>query len=429
MALAALGLGACAGNTGATTNTSSSGVLAALDKRSGGPTVKPKGPAKPATEASADTARAKDRKTPPMDIAQPPDDARTTASGLAFKVLRTADTGRMPGPNDTVKVDYTAWQTSGAVIYSTFDHGKPQTMPLFQAPPGWREAVLDMRVGERRLYWMPGHLASAVTTMATAKMLVFDVELRDIHSAPAAPANLSAPPADAERGAAGLAYKVVSGTGEGEPPNEWDEVAVHYTIWKQDGSLHQDTTHESEPRRVRPMDEFSGFAAAVALARKGQKLRVWLPEEARAPLRSGDRGGLHTMDIEVFDVVRKPGPPPTPADVAKPPKDAKKTAKGVYYKLLHKGDGKRKPTSSDTVTVHYTGWTTDGKRFDSSQLRGKPTSFGLTDVIAGWTDVVQQMVVGDRIRTWIPEHLAYQGQPGRPAGMLVFEIELIAIEE
>jgi peptidylprolyl isomerase len=67
--------------------------------------------------------------------------------------------------------------------------------------------------------------------------------------------------------------------------------------------------------------------------------------------------------------------------------------------------------------------------FDSSVMRGAPTSFGLNDVIKGWTEGVQLMVEGEKTRFWIPEKLAYQGQSGAPKGMLVFDVELVEIIE
>jgi peptidylprolyl isomerase len=95
--------------------------------------------------------------------------------------------------------------------------------------------------------------------------------------------------------------------------------------------------------------------------------------------------------------------------------------------VLQKGTGTRRPTPNDQVTVHYTGWTTDGKMFDSSVARGQPATFKLNEVITGWTIGVGLMVEGEKRRLWIPEKLAYQGQPGAPAGMLVFDVELIRI--
>jgi peptidylprolyl isomerase len=81
------------------------------------------------------------------------------------------------------------------------------------------------------------------------------------------------------------------------------------------------------------------------------------------------------------------------------------------------------------VTVHYTGWTTDGKMFDSSVSRGQPATFPLNKVIAGWTEGVQLMVEGEKTRFWIPQNLAYQGQAGAPRGMLVFDVELLKIDK
>lgn len=117
-----------------------------------------------------------------------------------------------------------------------------------------------------------------------------------------------------------------------------------------------------------------------------------------------------------------------PSDVAAPPADAEVTASGLASKVLKAGTGTEHPTATSTVNVHYTGWTTDGKRFDSSVERGETISFPLNRVIAGWTEGVQLMVVGEKRRFWIPEALAYQGRPGAPAGMLVFDVELFEIQ-
>src|SRR4030095_4409187 len=96
-----------------------------------------------------------------------------------------------------------------------------------------------------------------------------------------------------------------------------------------------------------------------------------------------------------------------PKDVAKAPKDAKKTESGLAYKILTKGKGKTHPTAANRVTVHYTGWTTDGKLFDSSVTGGSPSTFSLGQVIKGWTEGLQLMVEGEKARLWIPAKLAY----------------------
>jgi peptidylprolyl isomerase len=118
---------------------------------------------------------------------------------------------------------------------------------------------------------------------------------------------------------------------------------------------------------------------------------------------------------------------PAPADVAAPPADAVRTGSNLASKVLQPGTGTRHPRANSEVTVHYTGWTTDGKSFDSSVAKGAPITFSLDGVIPGWTEGVQMMVEGEKRRFWIPAKLAYDGVPGKPQGMLVFDIELIRI--
>ena len=115
---------------------------------------------------------------------------------------------------------------------------------------------------------------------------------------------------------------------------------------------------------------------------------------------------------------------PAPADVAAPPADATTTSTGLASKVLKPGGGTNHPSAGSRVRVHYSGWTTDGKMFDSSVARNEPISFGLDQVIPGWTEGVQLMVEGETRRLWIPEKLAYAGAPGAPKGMLVFDVEL-----
>jgi peptidylprolyl isomerase len=140
------------------------------------------------------------------------------------------------------------------------------------------------------------------------------------------------------------------------------------------------------------------------------------------------------FDVELLDITHRPPPPPPPTvpeDVKAPPKNAKKTKSGISYKVLKKGTGKQHPKPENQVEVHYSGWTTDGKMFDSSVSSGEPATFPLGQVIKGWTEGVQLMVEGEKTRFWIPGSLAYGDtptRPGAPAGMLVFDIELLSIK-
>ena len=108
----------------------------------------------------------------------------------------------------------------------------------------------------------------------------------------------------------------------------------------------------------------------------------------------------------------------------------KTTASGLQYKVIKEGTGK-KPAKENTVKVHYTGTTIDGKVFDSSVERGEPIEFPLAGVIAGWTEGVQLMSVGSKYMLYIPSNLAYgeqgAGQSIGPNETLIFEVELLDI--
>ena len=104
------------------------------------------------------------------------------------------------------------------------------------------------------------------------------------------------------------------------------------------------------------------------------------------------------------DAAAPSGPPaiPPPADVAAPPPESLRTTSGLSTRVLQPGTGRRHPRSTDTVLVHYTGWTTDGRMFDSSVANGEPVEFRLDEVIKGWTEGVQMMVEGEKRRLWVP---------------------------
>ena len=122
-------------------------------------------------------------------------------------------------------------------------------------------------------------------------------------------------------------------------------------------------------------------------------------------------------------------PAPAPAPQGIPDcKEMQKTASGLEYGFLKRGNDEAAPGPDDTVEVHYTGWLTDGTKFDSSRDRGQPATFGVGQVIKGWTEGLQLMTPGARCKLVIPGNLAYDGQDGRPQGTLVFDVTLIAID-
>ena len=107
------------------------------------------------------------------------------------------------------------------------------------------------------------------------------------------------------------------------------------------------------------------------------------------------------------------------------------TASGLQYQVLTTGEGDEHPTSTSKVKVHYHGTMIDGTVFDSSVERGEPISFGLNQVIKGWTEGVQLMVVGEKTRFFIPSSLGYGNSAAgkiQPGSVLIFDVELLAID-
>ena len=137
---------------------------------------------------------------------------------------------------------------------------------------------------------------------------------------------------------------------------------------------------------------------------------------------------LAAAQVPPLAPVQAPAPLPAPSDVAAPPAGAQKTSSGLSSRVLTPGTGQAHPAKDDLVTVHYSGWTTEGKMFDSSVVRGTPSTFLLDRAIPGWTEGVQLMVAGETRRFWIPEALAYKGRRG-PKGMAVFDVELISFTD
>ena len=142
--------------------------------------------------------------------------------------------------------------------------------------------------------------------------------------------------------------------------------------------------------------------------------------------------GILSGALSLTGIAQEPAAPAgdqfkAPANVAAAPAEAAKTQSGLASLVLKKGAGTEKPSATDTVKVHYTGWqASDGTMFDSSLQRGQPAEFALNGVIKGWTEGLKLMVVGEKRRFWIPSDLAY-GDQGRVAGNLTFDVELLEI--
>ncbi len=240
------------------------------------------------------------------------------------------------------------------------------------------------------------------------------------------PAPDPTPPKDAVRTKSGLSMVVLQKGKGTKKPKATESVRVTAI-----GFLPGGRRFGTPQPTVMSMTEVApGWSEALGQMVEGEKRRLWMSPALAfgntpgAPLSAG---GDIVLELELLAI---PSPPEVPKDLKSPPKDAKKTASGLVYKILTKGTGKDHPTAASNVTVHYSGWSQDGKMFDSSVMRGEPTGFPLNGVIPGWTEGVQLMVVGDKARFWIPGPLAYGDKPtapGKPFGLLVFDVELLAI--
>jgi FKBP-type peptidyl-prolyl cis-trans isomerase len=242
------------------------------------------------------------------------------------------------------------------------------------------------------------------------------------------PADVKAVPADAEKTASGLASKMMkAGTGK-EKPTAADTVDVHYAGWTLDGKLFDSSLNRGQSISFPLNGVIKGWTEGVQLMTAGEIRRFWIPADlAYGENPGGGRpGGMLVFDVELLSIKSAPK---APADVKAAPEDAEKTPSGLASKVLEKGKGTTHPSPTDNVSVHYSGWTTDGKLFDSSVSRGTPATFPLNRVIPGWTEGVQLMVEGEKRRFWIPGKLAYGDSPppGAPAGLLVFDVELLKI--
>lgn len=167
------------------------------------------------------------------------------------------------------------------------------------------------------------------------------------------------------------------------------------------------------------------MAEAIAAVFKGEKSK-YSPEEANAIIQAY----LQDVTASKFEIHKAEGE----AFLAE---NAKKdgvhsTATGLQYEIIEAGNG-AKPVATDTVKVHYHGTLIDGTVFDSSVTRGMPATFGVHQVIKGWTEALQLMPVGSKYRLYIPQDLAYGAQPHpggaiKPFMALIFDVELISIE-
>jgi FKBP-type peptidyl-prolyl cis-trans isomerase len=230
------------------------------------------------------------------------------------------------------------------------------------------------------------------------------------------------PSTEAQKTASGLVTERLTAGSGTEHPGDNAILRLRYRLLTPEGKLLAKV--EAPQDTLLPMWKMiAGWREAAAMMVVGESRRAWVTKALGAKVPAGSDAVV--IDTELLEILP---PPTTPPDVAAPPAGAVVKKSGLAFTILRPGSGTKHPSSGSTVTVHYSGWTTDGRMFDSSVARGEPGQFPMQGVIRGWQEMLSEMVPGERVRVWIPDRLAYSGERGKPKGMLVFEIELIDIQ-
>lgn len=245
------------------------------------------------------TAVAEDIPAPP-DVAAVPEDAEKAPSGLAWKVLQKGTGTEHPAKSDIITVHYTGWETNGRMFDSSSKRGVPLTFPLDQLISGWVEGIPMMVIGEKRRFWIPQDLAYKGRPNAPFGTLVFDIELIDFQSL-TAPADVAAPPADAEKGRGGLRSKVLRpGTGKVHPDIQ-SLVTVNYIGWKTDGTMFDTSFSTRRPAKFQLNQVIRGWTEGVQLMVEGERRRFWIPEGMAYEGKQEPRGML-VFDVELLSI-------------------------------------------------------------------------------------------------------------------------------
>jgi len=244
-----------------------------------------------------------------------------------------------------------------------------------------------------------------------------------------APADVASPPSSATRTTSGVAMRVMTPGRGTRHPNDNDCVLLHFTAWRRDGSFLSSSRLGGEPQNQCLVSAFPGVAEALKKMVVGEQLRVWVPATLLYVADDHDQPPRvdATFDIELYEIIEAP---PTPGSLKSAPATARRMASGLAIEVLKRGKGTQHPQEGSQVKLDFSGWTTDGHLIESSVMAHHPAVFSLAGVIPGWREALLQMVIGDRVRLWIPRDLAYGPKPlrGQPKGDLVYELDLLEIQ-
>lgn len=253
--------------------------------------------------------------TAPPDVASPPRDAETTASGLAMKVLKAGSGTEHPATNDCVTANFVAWKTDGTLFSTSSSMDNSEVLCLNAAIVGVSEALKEMVVGEKKRLWVPEDLTfrehhhhiqrRPEDEEPPHKDLTFDLELLSIIKAPPTPENVGQAPAAATSTSSGLAYQVLKNGTSSIHPTLKDKVIVHFSCWRADGTLFESTEMGNHPALVTLATAPVGWRQAIPIMVVGEKARFWVPSALAfgdKPANRFNPGGDLVYDIELLAV-------------------------------------------------------------------------------------------------------------------------------
>ncbi|PIE23748.1 MAG: FKBP-type peptidylprolyl isomerase [Planctomycetota bacterium] len=358
-----------------------------------------------------------------------------TKSGLKYWVLKDTKGGASPAMGDQVKVHYSGWLKDGGVLFdSSVQRGQPAEFKLGQVIAGWNEGLQLMTVGDSFYFEIPGHLAykdrGSPPLIGPNATLMFKVELLGVTVLPKPPAFRKPDPKKLVTTKSGLQYEVLAeGKGERCKANEAFELAL--ALFSKDGNMLMSRMEEGQ--RIKGSVSAMRLAflkEAPLLMKQGGKMWVAVPAKLAWGKKSPGQGiAAGETTYWYLEMVRIIKPLPLPKFELPSDDELQKTGSGLKYKVLRKGKGKS-PKAYESVKVHYAGWLTNGKSFDSSYSRGEPSQFGVSRVIPGWTEGLQLMKEGSKYLFVIPARIAYGARATGnipPNSTLVFVVELLEV--
>ena len=374
-------------------------------------------------------------------------EVQTTPSGLQYVVLKSGSPdGPMPGLNDQARVHYDGRLASdGSKFDSSYDRGQPAEFGVTQVISGWTEALQLMRPGDDWMVYLPSDLAYGETGTPGGPIgpnsdLLFRMNLIETVKDETPGAEIfdkylpwNPDSSEIETTENGLQYIVLeSGDESGPLVTIEDKVSQHFEIRLAENASRLDSSFgKPSPQTMSVARLLPAWSQALVSMRPGDDWLVHVPATETGPTQDIVLR-INLIDIvvpQVSDAAAWDKYTPWNSDAS----EVQETASGLEYIVLEAGDAAgTSPTTADTVEVYYEGRLTTGETFDSAYARGESIEFGVTGVIAGWTEALQLMRPGDRWLVYIPSEIAY-GQNPRPGGLikpgddLIFEMQLVGV--